>query len=86
MINGIKVENSFVKTGYSNWKNARSNDKGFHKQDTSKCPQQAIQKLTEIPKFTKDVATMFKTNLTETQRKNRTSLLKIIFCLCYLAQ
>ena len=29
MINDIKVEDSFVKTGYSNWKNARSNVKGF---------------------------------------------------------
>ena len=86
MINDIKVENSFVKTGYSNWKNARSNDKGFHHQETSKCHQQAIQKLIEIPKFTKDVATMFKTNMTETQRENRTPLLKIISWLHYLAR
>ena len=86
MINDIKIQNSFVKTGYSNWKNARSNDKGFHHQETSKCHQQAIQKLIEIPKFTKDVATMFKTNMTETQRENRTSLLKIMSCLHYLAR
>ena len=85
MINDIKVENSFVKTGHSNWKNARSNDKGFHQHDTSKCHQQAIQKLTEVPKSTKDVATVFKTNMTETQHENRTSSLKIISCLRYLA-
>ena len=85
MINGIKVENSFAKTSYSNWKNARNNDKGFHQHETSKCHQQAIQKLVEIPKFTKDVATMFKTYMTETQRGNRTSLLKIISYLHYLA-
>ena len=29
---------------------------------------------------------MFKTNMTETQSGNRTSLLKIISCLCYLAR
>ena len=85
MINDIKVENSFVKTGCSNWKNTRSNDKRFHQHETSKLHQQAIQKLIEVPKSTKDVATMFKTNMTETQRENRTSLLKIVFCLCYLA-
>ena len=85
MINDIKVENSFVKTSYSNWKNTRSN-KEFHQHETSRCHQQAIQKLIEIPKFTKDVATMFKTNMTETQRENRTSLLKIISCLRYLAR
>ena len=42
MINDIIVGNSFVTTGYSNWKNARSNDKGFHQQEISKCRQQAI--------------------------------------------
>ena len=86
MINDIKVENSFVNTGYSNSKNARSNDKGFHQHETSKCHQQAIQKLIEIPKSTKDVATMCKINMTETQRENRTSLLNIISCLRYLAR
>ena len=53
--------------------------------ETSKRYQQPIQKLIEIPKFTKDVATKFKTNITETQHENRTSLSKIISCLCYLA-
>ena len=86
MINKVKVENFFVKTGYSNWKNARSKDKGFHQHETSKCHQHAIQKLIEIPKSTKDVATPFKTNMIETQRENRASLLKIISCLCYLAR
>ena len=62
VINDIKVVNSFVKTGYSNWKNARNNDKGFHQHAASKCHQQAIQKLIETPKFTKGVVTIFKTN------------------------
>ena len=62
VINDIKIVNSFVKTGYSNWKNARNNDKGFHQHATSKCHQQAIQKLIETPKFTKGVVTIFKTN------------------------
>ena len=84
MINDIKVEDSIVKTDYLIWKNARSNDKGFHHHETSKCHQQAIKNLIEIPKFTKCVTTMFKTNTTETQRINRTSLLKIISCLLYL--
>ena len=86
MINDIKVEDSFVKRGYSNWKNARSNDKGFHQHETSKCHQQAIKNLIEIPKFTKDVATIFKINMTETRWENRISLLKMISCLRYLAR
>ena len=84
MINEIKVKGSIVKTDYLIWKNARSNDKRFHQHETSKCHQQAIKNLIEILKFTKGVTTMFKTNTTETQRVNRTSLLKIISCLLYL--
>ena len=86
MINDIKVEDSFVKRGYSNWKNARSNDKGFHQHETSKCCQQAIKILIEIPKFTIDVATIFKINMTEMRRENKISLLKMISCLRYLAR
>ena len=37
MINEIKVKGSIVKTDYLIWKNARSNDKGFHQHETSKC-------------------------------------------------
>ena len=29
MLNNVKIEDSFLKTGYSNWKNARSADKEF---------------------------------------------------------
>ena len=29
MLNNVKVEDSFLETGYSNWKSARSADKGF---------------------------------------------------------
>ena len=43
-------------------------------------------KLIEIPKFSKDVSTMFESNMTETQRESRTFLLKIISCLRYLAR
>ena len=36
MLNNVKAEDSFVKTGYSNWKNARSADKVFQKHESSK--------------------------------------------------
>ena len=33
MLNNVKVEDSVVETGYSNWKNARNADKGFQKHE-----------------------------------------------------
>ena len=53
MLNDIRVENAFIKTGYSNWKHARSTGKGSHKHESSICRQQAIQGLIKIPKSTK---------------------------------
>ena len=64
MLNDIRVKNYFVKTEYSNWKHARSPDKGFHQHETSNCHQQAIQRLIEILKSTEDVSEMIKSNLT----------------------
>ena len=45
MLNYIRVENCSIKTGYSNWKHARSTDKGFHKHEFSNCHQKVIQRL-----------------------------------------
>ena len=84
MLNVIRVENSFIKTGYSKWKHGRSTDKGFHQHESSNCRQQAIQRLIEIPKSTEDVSGMTKSNLTEVQSQNRACLIKNISCLRYL--
>ena len=85
MLNNFKVEDSFIQTGYSNWKNAKSANKRFQKNESLKCHQTAIQRLVEISKTTQDIPTTLKNNLTETQCENRTSLLKILSCLRYLS-
>ena len=36
MLNNVKVEDPFIKTGYSNWENAISTDKEFQKHESSK--------------------------------------------------
>ena len=76
MLNDVRLENSFIKTGYSNWKHARRTDKGFHQHESSNCHQQAIQRLIEIPKTTEDVSQMIKNNSTEVQSQNRVCLIK----------
>ena len=83
-MNDIRVENSFIKIGYSNWKHARSTDKGFHQHEFLN--QQAIQRLIEIPKSTEDVSEMIKSNSTEVKSQNRACLIKFISCLRYLAR
>ena len=65
MLNDIRVENSFIKTGCSNWKHAGDTDKGFHQHESSNCHQQAVQRLIEIPKSMENNSEMIKSNLTE---------------------
>ena len=48
MLNDIRVGNCFIKTGYSNWKHARSTDKSFHQHESLNCQQQANQRLIEF--------------------------------------
>ena len=60
MLNDIRVGNSFIKTGCSNWKHAGSSDKGFHQHEFSNCRQKAIKRLKEILKSTEDVSEMIK--------------------------
>lgn len=86
MLTNVKVEDSFVRTGYTNWKKARCTNKGFNKHESSKCHEQAMQRLIEIPKSTKDVSQLLQSNLTDLQSQSRASLLKIISCLRYLAR
>ena len=69
MLNDIRVENSFIKTGCSNWKHARDTDKGFHQHESSNCHQQAVQRLIEIPKSMENNSEMVKSNLTEYKAK-----------------
>ena len=80
MLNDVRVENAFIKTGYSNWEYSRSTDKCFHKHESSNYHQQAIQGLIKIPKSADDVSEMVKSNLTEVRSQNRACLIKIISC------
>lgn len=86
MLNDLKIEDAFIKTGFSHWKHATTKDKGFQKHESSKCHQQAALRLVTIPRTTANVSEMLSNNLIETQRKNRESLMHIISCLRYLAR
>ena len=86
MLNDFRVENAFIKTRHSNWKQARSTDKYFHQHESSNCHEKAIQRLIEIPKSTEDVSETIKSNLTDVQSQNKACLMKLVSCLHYLAR
>ena len=86
MLNDVKIEASFITSGFNHWKHATSTNKGFHKHESSKCHQQAYKRLIEIPRSSKDVSHMINQGLCETQNQNRSALVKIISALRYLAR
>ena len=63
MLNDIRVGNSFIKTGCSNWKHAGSTEKGFHQHEFSNWHQKAIKRLKEILKSMEDVSEMIKNSV-----------------------
>ena len=85
MLSDVKVEEAFLKKGYCNWKNARSTDKGFYTYESSRCHQQAVHRLLAVPKSTHDISLALEKNLSNVQRQNRESLLKVISSVRYLA-
>ena len=86
MLSDVKVEEAFVKKGYYNWKNAGSTDKGFNIHESSRCHQQAVHRLLTVPKSTQDISLALEKNLSNVQRQNRESLLKVISSVRYLAR
>ena len=77
MLNDLKIEDSFITTGFLHWKHATIKDKGFQKYESSKCHQQANLRLLTIPQTTENVSEMLSNNLIETRRKDRKSLMHI---------
>ena len=86
MLSDVKVEEAFVKKGYYNWKNARSTGKGFNTHESSKCHPQVVHRLLTVPTGTQDISLALEKNLSNVQRQNRESLLKVILSVCYLAR
>ena len=86
MLSDVKVEEAFVKKGYYNWKNARSTGKGFSTHESSKCHPQVVHRLLTVPTSTQDISLALEKNLSNVQRQNRESLLKVILSVCYLAR
>ena len=78
MLSDVKVEEAFVKKGYYNWKNAQSTDKGFNTHESSKCHQPVVHHLLIVPKSIQDISLALEKNLSNVQRQNRESLLKVV--------
>ena len=76
-------EQTFISTGYSNWKKALSR---FKEHQTSECHKVAVDFEIVLPKTCGDVIDMTNTIAKETRAQNRHYLAKIIESLQYLAR
>ncbi len=82
-LNSCRNQEAFIKTGYSNWKNALDN---FRKHEKSLCHMTAIAFENALRETSGNVAELISMNAQKTMAVNRQCLLQIIECCGVLAR
>ena len=81
-----KSDDAFLTTGFCNWKNATSKDKGFAKHEGSSCHKEAVERHVTLPQETEDIKESMSDAYATEARSNRKCLLTILQNIQYLAR
>ena len=82
----MKIDDVFIESGYTDWKNATNTKKGFNQHEKSAVHRSAVNRFAEVPSSTDDIVATVTKNLLEIQQKNLSALMKILSSICYLAR
>ena len=82
----MKIDDAFIESGYTNWKNATDTKKGFNQHEKSAVHRSAVNRFVEVPSSTDDIVGTVTKNLLEIQQKNVSALMKILSSIRYLAR
>ncbi len=85
-ISSTKIETSFIKDGYSNWKDATTKSSGFTKHQNSDCHRESVERLISLPDTIRDVGEHLSEVHEESKVENRRKLLSILSNLRFLAR
>ena len=86
MLPNMKIDDAFIESGYTNWKNATDTKKGFNQHEKSAVHRSAVNRFVEVPSSTDDIVGTVTKNLLEIQQKNFSVLMKILSSIRYLAR
>ena len=80
------LEQTFISTGYTNWKDALVKKRGFAAHEQSKCHQHAVLCTVTLPRTTADVGELLNETLAKEKSIAREVLLKILSNIRFLAR
>ena len=86
MLPNMKIDDAFIESGYTNWKNATDTKKGFDQHEISAVHRSTVNRFAEVPSSTDDIAGTVTKNLLKIQQKNFSALMKILSSIRYLAR
>ena len=86
LLSNKNKEDTFIASGFSNWKNATESEKGFTQHKLSKTRGDAVSRFLKIPSEINDLIQTIRSTLKLQQDQNRKSLIKIMSSLRYLAR
>ena len=78
MLPNMKIDDAFIESGYTNWKNATDTKKGFNQHEKSAVHRSAVNRFVEVPSSTDDIVGTVTKNLLEIQQKKISALMKIL--------
>ena len=70
MLPNMKIDDAFIESGYTNWKNATDTKNGFNQHEKSAVHNSAVNRVVEVPSPTDDIVGTVTKNLPEIQQKN----------------
>ena len=78
MLPNMKIDDAFIESGYTNWKNATDTKKGFDQHENSAVYCSAVSRFVEVISSTDDIVGTVTKNLLEIQEKNISGLMKTL--------
>ena len=80
------MEATFIEKGYSNWKDAVSNNRGFKLHESSNCHRVSVETVYALPRTTNDVADLLSKKHAAEKEIAKKPLLKILSNVRFLAR
>ena len=74
----MKINDGFIESGYTNWKNPTDTKKGFNQHEKSEVHCSAVNRFVEKPISTDDIVGTVTKNLLEIWQKKISALMKIL--------
>ena len=81
----MKIDDAFIESGYTNWKNATETKRGINQHDMSVVHHSAVNRFVQVPSSTDDIVGTVTKKLLKTQQKKLSALMKILSSIRYLA-